>query len=124
MSDAPYRIRAMREGDLAFVKNAWLESYKARALAKITREIDKLARGAQVRVACDREDDDALFGFAATSDATLHYAYVRESLRNEGIARDLLGSEPIEAYSFRTDVGETRLKPAERGWAYRPRIIL
>lgn len=123
MSELPFDIRLARPSDFAFVKNAWLESFKARAIAKIEREIDKLARG-HVQIACDRVDDDTLLGFVAADEGVLHYAYVKESVRNAGIARALVESLPIEAYSFRTDIGERRLQPKERGWEYRPRIVL
>jgi GNAT superfamily N-acetyltransferase len=123
VSERPFDIRLARPSDLAFVKNAWLESFKVRALAKIEREVDKLAR-AHVTVACDHEDDDTLLAFAAAHDGVLHYAYVKEPMRGHGIARALIESLAIEAYSFRTDIGERRLQPKERGWEYRPRIVL
>lgn len=124
MTDSPFRIREARPSDLAFVTDAWINSYRVRLLAKIEREVRSLTRTAQVKIACHREDDDALLGFAAMSDGALHYTYVKEALRNEGIARALIESETIGAYSFTTDAGISRLRPAERGWEYRPRIQL
>lgn len=120
----PFDLRDARPGDLAFVKNAWVESFKARLLPRIEREVDKLARGGRVRIAYDVADEDTLLGFAAFGDRELHYAYVRQSLRAAGIARALLEPETIEAFTFRTESGESRLRPAERGWEYRPRIVL
>lgn len=124
MSDSPFRIREARPSDRAFVAHAWNESYRVRLMAKVEREISKLVHGARIKIACHREDDDTLFGFAALSDGALHYAYVKEALRGEGIARALIESEAIDSYTFRTDAGVSRIRPAERGWEYRPRIQL
>jgi hypothetical protein len=123
MTDAPFRIRDARPSDRAFVSHAWVESYRARLMSKVEKEISKLVHGSRVLVACDNSDDDLLLGFVSMSDRALHYAYVKEPLRGEGIARALIGSEPIDSYTFRTDAGISRIRPAERGWEYRPRII-
>lgn len=123
MSDLPYRIRDVRDSDRAFVVDAWLNSYRVRLMAKVEREIRNCARSARIKIACDRNDDDVLHGFAALDSDALHYAYVKEALRGEGIARALLEPESIGSYTFRTDAGISRLRPAERGWQYRPRII-
>lgn len=122
--DGPFRIREARPSDRAFVSHAWTESYRARVMSKIEKEISKLVHGSRVLIACDRTDDDVLLGFAAMSDASLHYAYVKEPLRGEGIARRLLEGAHIDSYTFRTDAGISRLRPAEHGWEYRPRIVL
>lgn len=124
MTDSPYRIRDARPSDRAFVSHAWVESYRARVMSKIEKEISKLVHGSRVLVACDSRDEDTLLGFAALSDGALHYAYVKEPLRGEGIARRLLEGQRVEAYTFRTDAGISRIRPAERGWEYRPRIVL
>jgi GNAT superfamily N-acetyltransferase len=124
MTDSPFRIRDARPSDLAFVTDAWLNSYRVRLLAKIEREVRNLTRTATVKIACHRQDDDALCGFAAMSDGALHYTYVKEALRGEGIARALIEPENIGAYTFSTDNGISRIRPHERGWEYRPRIQL
>jgi GNAT superfamily N-acetyltransferase len=117
-------VREARPSDIAFVTGAWKESYLARAKAIITKEILRAVHRGHVRVACDHLDDDALVGFAAFGDDELHYAYVKEAFRKEGVARDLLSGQKASAYTFRTDIGETRLKPEAHGLVYKPRVIL
>lgn len=127
---APFLIRDARASDAAFITDAWLSSYRVRTLARIEREIRKLARTSRIRIACDRSDEDTLLAFAAfgtTGESlgtdALHYAYVKQGFRGEGLARALIEPETIRAYTFRTD-DLARLKPAQRGWIYEPRIIL
>jgi len=137
MSDVPVIIRAMRETDLAFVVDTWRRSYTEESWLSrfdkdvyfklMGRHIGMLTRepAAQVRIACDVEDEDAIVGFAVITGPELHYVYVRggkdTSMRHMGIARKLLDGVEIRTYSCRTPSGERRLKPKERGWTYAPR---
>jgi GNAT superfamily N-acetyltransferase len=121
---SPFVVREARQSDLAFVTSSWKESFLARARALITREILRAIDRGRVLVACDKLDEDALVGFAAFGDDELHYVYVKEAFRKEGAARDLLEGQRAGAYTFRTDIGESRLKPEARGLVYKPRIIL
>lgn len=121
---SPFVVRDARPSDLAFVTGAWKESFLVRAKALITREIHRAIQRGHVLISCDRQDDDALIGFAAFGDDALEYAYVKSTFRETGAARDLLSGQKFSAYTFRTDIGETRLKPEAHGLVYRPRVIL
>lgn len=140
--EKPYRIREWKPtDDVAFVGNAWRESYYVggpgvqRAdrhdfKAEMQRMFARLLPAARILVACDREDEDTLLGFAAAHGSTLLYVYVRGgdevvNVRKQGVARDLVESlGKIDAYMFRTVAGEHRLRPRERGWKFTPRHTL
>lgn len=146
-SEKPYRIRDWKPtDDVAFVGNSWRESYhnggpgvtlaeRDHFRAEMQRVFAVLLPTARVLIACDREDEDTLLGFAAATSVrgehdTLLYVYVRggdelTNMRKQGIARDLIESlGAIKAYMFRTLAGERRLKPRERGWKFTPRHTL
>lgn len=140
MSDSPYRIREWKPADdLHFVGNAWRESYYVGSPAvqrsdrehyksEMHRLFDRLFREARVIIACDREDEDTLIGFAVATGPELHYVYVRGgpelvNVRKQGVARELVEAlGKITAYTYKTIAGERRLKPHERGWKFTPRF--
>lgn len=90
----------------------------------LTKAIRDLLDGADVRarVACDMEDPDVILGFVVSTGSVLHFAWVRDGFRRKGIVPDLLDGVTVESYSFRTDPGMRRLKPAARGWTYTPHV--
>ena len=115
-------IRAARQNDRAFIVNSWKETMKAFWLAEMLKQIGRLSTKAEVRVACDKEDPDSIAAFAVFEGPVLHFVYVRQILRKQGIARDLLKSLELTTYSQTTPLFEVRIKPAERGWNHVPRI--
>lgn len=140
--DKPYRLREWKPtDDVAFVGNAWRESYyvggpgvqyadRDHFKAEMQRTFAALLPSARVLVACDREDEDTLLGFVAANGSELLYVYVRGgpdvmNVRRQGIARELVEAiGPIRSYMFKTIAGERRLKPRERGWKFTPRHTL
>lgn len=130
----PVRIRAHREGDMPFVVDTWRRSFaddsrlsrfdKDIYFKIMARHIKALSHepAAQIRIACDEQDDDAIVGFACLTGPELHYVYVRggkdTTLRGHGVARTLLADVDIKSYSCRTSAGERRLKPQTRGWSF------
>lgn len=134
----PVHVRTAGDEDYGFIVDAWRRSYDAEStLCKFDRDVyfRLMARhiggimrepGAIVRIAADNKDPDTVAGFAVLTGTELHYVYVRGgkdlSLRHHGIARMLLDGLEIKTYSFRTQVGERRLKPRERGWTFAPRV--
>jgi hypothetical protein len=121
---APYDIRELRIEDHSFIVGAWVSSFLERVRAVVAADAKRALRESIVTVACDRQDPDTLCGFAAVDGDSLLYTYVKGPLRREGIARALLEPHGIRSYGYRTDQGESRLRIAERGWEYRPRIVL
>lgn len=132
----PFRIREAKDDDFAFIVETWRQSYKHDSCLNridspsygfvIGRLVPKLRRqvGTMFRVACHADDEDTLFGFAAITPPDLHYVYVKADARGEGIARALLEGVEITSHTFRTVVGERRMKPNERGWKYSPRFTI
>lgn len=134
----PVRIRELRAADEAFVLDTWRRSFADESdLAKLDLEVYARwmrqligrrihEKGALVRVACDPEDEDTIIGFAATTGPELHYVYVRggreTSMRGLGVVPALLEGLAIRSYTFRTQAGERRLKPRDRGWTFAPRF--
>lgn len=135
----PFRIRDARDADFGFILDTWRRSFEGSPAVNnadkthlqtemaitVGRAIKR--QGAIVRVACDPEDDDVLIGWAAANERELHYVYVRggepdRNMRGMGIARALIEPLKIRTYTFRTQAGERRLKPRERGWSYTPRF--
>lgn len=43
-------------------------------------------------IACDSEEPDVIYGYCIYSDQTLHYVYVKHSLRKMGLAKDLIAN--------------------------------
>lgn len=138
MGDLPIRVREMREADEAFITDTWRRSFSdesdlhridADVYARFMRQLIGRRiheRGALVRVACDPADEDTIVGFAATTGPELHYVYVRggkdTSMRGLGIVPAMLEGLTIRTYTFRTQAGDRRLKPRERGWTFAPRF--
>lgn len=135
MSD-PVLVRPARESDVGYIVGTWRDSYASAPAvagadrdayrAEVARIVSRLRATpeATLRVACDREDEDTLVGFAAFTGSTLHYVYVRGDMRQMGIAKRLIEGATIAHYTFRTLAGERRLRAAERGWKFTPRFTL
>jgi len=133
---APYRVRAASAGDFGFVLDTWRRSFEGAPAVMnadkehfigemntlITRMLNRA--GTIVRIACDADDEDTIIGFAALTGSELHYTYVRRDFRGHGIVPAMLAAHPVRSYTFRTQAGERRLKPRERGWVYTPRFTL
>lgn len=128
-------IRALREDDLGYIVDTWRQGFAADSylcrfdrdvyFRLMARHIKGLTReeGAIVRVACDPSDETTILGYAVLTGDELHYVYVRKDFWRMGVARALLAGLTVVSHSFRTDAGDRRIKPAERGWTYQPRRL-
>lgn len=83
------------------------------------QEIDKVLSNSEtsIVVSCMDEDADVLLGFAVYSPTTLHWVFVKESLRKNGVAKSLVPST-IRNVSAITKVGNAIRKA--KGWAFVP----
>jgi GNAT superfamily N-acetyltransferase len=123
------RIRLAKPDDMAFVIDAWRRSYEDAPAVRgaerewyrieMTRAIRRLCDKAEVRVACDPEDEDTMVGFVAFTGDELHYAYTKKDFRGMGVSRQLLEGVPITAYTFRSN----NARPPQ-GWRYTPRFTI
>ena len=96
------QVRPARGDDLPFVFATWLRSVHASSLfakriprpvfferhhAAIQRLLD---RGAELSVACLKEDDGVVVGYLAREGKLIHFVYVKGPFRRMGVARALL----------------------------------
>ena len=112
-------IRPEKPEDWSFIRAAWTESYRRsrhagcipaqhwRQVMDLTLEHLK-ASGLAVLLAVDPEDPDHLLGFLAHTGNVVHYAYVKEPLRRNGICRALLSHIGLHrgesiTYTFHTN---------------------
>lgn len=107
----PVRYRPAEAGDVGYIVHSWLESYhKGNPLMRQVRfhrykepqrrRIHELLGRSHVICACDAEFPDTLYGWACgekvESTPFLHYVYVAQLWRREGIARTLVEKlEPL-----------------------------
>jgi hypothetical protein len=127
-------IRDAVQSDWDFMRKAWRATFllggpavqgadKRHYHDEMSRLFAAIVPTASARIACDPEDDDNPLGFACYEGPTLHYVYVigePTSFRRMGIVPLLLKGLPLKFFSFKTIQCEKRLKPAERGWLFRP----
>lgn len=132
MSDL-FRIRPAdwslpRERNL--VRSSWLRSYAASAFARIAGKrayfsgqhdlVDDLLDRTRVAVACSPRDPTTIIGWACVEPPNVvHYVWVQEDFRRNGVARALLRSEGMAErieYTHRTDLLKTFQLP--EGWFF------
>jgi len=114
-----WAVRPATDDDMRFVFNSWINSFRRspwagvlqnhRAYALHAETIRALiARGAVVSVACNAERPTQILGWACTEQGdlpVLHYVYVKDFLRQRGLATALLRAVGVEGdylYTFRT----------------------
>ena len=137
-------LRAGEPTDHAFCIRSWLGSYTHSAMAREIRSygldyfalwqgiVERLVRGADLRIACLKDSPEVIVGFACASLAqgkappVVHYAYVREQWQGHDIDRTLLAPELGKAVVHYTHepLGNIRdgkgWRRAPSGWRYRP----
>jgi hypothetical protein len=100
MKEPPFPVvyRLAEEGDLGFVFDSWLRSYKADKIPhKKGRELRKFFEVMRTRIAgllersivmvcCNPDEQAQIFGWAACEKDTCHYVYVKRAYRKMGIA--------------------------------------
>jgi GNAT superfamily N-acetyltransferase len=112
----PYRPST----DIGFLFAAWIGSYKTSDWAgvvcdHVTYAIHKatinqlLARGMKVVMAVNPDDEDQILGFVAYEvGPVLHFCFVKDVFRRQGVAKQLLEAAGIDRtgpvfHTFRTD---------------------
>lgn len=107
----PLVIRKAKHGDLNFILNSWLKSYKpspanyrvpdAIYFARQADVIKKLLERSQILLAVSPEDDDQIFAYVvgepSSSPPILHWIFTKYDFRHFGIAdrlvRELVGQQ-------------------------------
>jgi hypothetical protein len=115
-----FAVRAMRPGDIAFIRDSWLRSawdvekrrqqangVKGRRLygngvrwyathrPLVTRLLER-RDGVTVWVACELQDPDHIGGWLATRFGCVEYAYVKAAYRGFGIVKMLAAAAGVE----------------------------
>lgn len=148
-------IRAGKETDVPYVVSTWVDSYASTPWAADIRKVWQLGlytvhdrgdlaksdpyqvlhrrfvvrllarTGVEVRVAAWDEDPNVIAGWCCVEPDAVHYVYVRNKFRRDGVARRLLGPE-LESKSARryshlpapaADLAPSKL-PIPEGWTY------
>lgn len=133
MKDPPVHVREATALDWDFMRKTWRETFRTGSPAvrgadpaffadEMMRLFAAIMPGAEARIACDPLDEESPLGFVCYHGSLLYYVYVDQAVRREGIAAKLLDGLPIKRYSFTTEQGIRRLKPATRGWLFCPRF--
>jgi hypothetical protein len=91
--------------DHNFIYNSWINSYRdyapwakadvprATIYKRLRERIDNLLlRGCELKIACDPEDTNLILGWMCAEPPVLHYIYVKEAYRHQGIALTLMAS--------------------------------
>lgn len=97
----PIAIRPMQRGDMPYVIQTWMRTYKA--LAKVSDTIYELEQPRLIQrimldgdtrfaVACSPDVESTIHGWACGNEDYLHYAYIPVKLRGKGLARILIES--------------------------------
>lgn len=109
MSEADYLyiLRPYKKEDLNFIQNSWGSSYykgaefnsflspkEFNSKHRPIRESILLKANAAVLIACGKEDKDLILGWILVEKPkvgiTLHYIYIKEAFKSEGISEALL----------------------------------
>jgi ribosomal protein S18 acetylase RimI-like enzyme len=93
-------LRPAQQSDVNFILNSMLsgirDSNQQLGLSSFNffdnvKEVIKLLlETADTLIACDSEEQDVIYGYCIFQDSTLHYVYVKHSLRRLGLGRDLV----------------------------------
>lgn len=131
------RFRPMEPGDVNFVLDSWIRSYRESPWAGVVpnhrffevmhEAIEGLiARGTKVVVACAKTDTTRILGWVAYErlhdGVACHYVYVKDPFRRRGLATELLkhATAQVDARHFYTF--RTRQSAYFPGWQYEPAI--
>ena len=104
--ELPINLRTATAEDVPFIFNSWLKSYRNSHFCKLVvneiyynehhKVIERLIKKSKVIVACNRDDENQLYGYIVADEVegffALHYIYVKHSFRNMGIGEALLNS--------------------------------
>ena len=112
------KLRGYKEEDKGFIYSTWLrglyhgsdwfsEIDKASFFTNYSKVVDLILskNDTQVRVACDPEDEDVIYGYTILGPGLVHYCFVKEPWRAKGLARLLLGAHEVKSVTHITKPG-------------------
>jgi hypothetical protein len=100
----PIAIRNGLEGDVPFIFNSWLNSFRKGSFTRFVdnkiyfteqhKLIERLLKRCEVKMACDPNDPSSICGYMVYERVEgilcVHYAYTKQTFRGMGICRQLL----------------------------------
>lgn len=105
----PLIVRSKLPGDLNFILNSWLVSYREHKEewphdfyfkhheAKIKALFEKPDR---FFIACAPDELDFIYGWLCAEAPVAHFAFVKRAFRRNGVAKSLVAAAGLPAYSF------------------------
>lgn len=121
-------IRPAREDEHALIYSAWINTQHQSRVRKLMsprthdRGLHRLIEGllqCPITTAYAAEYEGIAIGFAViTSDDILHYVFVKEPYRRQGVARQLLDCGRIKRITHKPE--EHRNIPIPSSWVYDP----
>lgn len=96
-----FNIREPKPTDLNFIQSSFLKSMKKESalgracstrvfFKEFTKVIDYILDRSEILIACDQSNEDTILGYLIYEPTVVHYAYVKNGLRELNIARDLI----------------------------------
>jgi GNAT superfamily N-acetyltransferase len=128
-------IRNVRGEDIPFIYSSWLESYastwdvkKSTFMKEYRYVIDEFLGNSHVLVACKKDEHDVVFGYLVADFVApiIHYCYVKEVFRKQGIAKSLfkLKVTPTFTITHRTSIAKKILnREAFKDVTYNPFLL-
>lgn len=130
-----WNIRSARGSDLNFIYSTWMNSFwsdsqkpyrTAESFQKFYPQIiDYLLSVSNIAIACKKDEEDVIYGYAIAQRPVAHYVFVKEDFRNMGIASSLL--ERLEAgdvYTHSTGTLRRILRHQPDNRIYNPYLLL
>jgi hypothetical protein len=100
------RIRPAKPDDIDYIEASWMNSYEGCQLRRGIKEvvykqgqrqlIRSVLKFAKLTISVTPEDDDVILGYTVTTPGVLHYAFVKPSMRNNGICRSLVAAAGLD----------------------------
>lgn len=129
-------LRPYCPADRELIEDSWLKSYYSHAscwMGWVSVEsfctlympiIRALLDRSRVRVACLRDSEPDVVGWAVLSDKLLHYVWVRDGWRRDGLGTWLVADLAPDAmrYTHETEAGRAWVKRFP-GWTSAPREL-
>lgn len=137
----PVAIRDAQEGDVPFIFNSWLQSFRKGSFSKFVdnkiyfseqhKLVERLLRRSTVKMAVDPNEPATIYGYTVYETIegllTVHYCYTKHTFRAMGVQRQLLKNiehdySTAALYSHNTIIG-ARIAP-RYNLVYHPYILL
>lgn len=125
------RMRSLLDTDKAFIYSTWLRGLyhgdswynqidKTSFFTNYAKVVDVILSrpDTTVRVLCDPEDEDTIYGYIILGQNLIHWCHVKEPWRLKGYANLLLGNQKIDTVTHVSKPGNAIRK--KNVWTFDP----